>query len=44
MRHQEELNTVLTISVYDVDRNEKARLHKQEQVNNVCVQQCADSV
>ena len=32
MRLQEELNTVLTISVYDVVRNETARQHRQELV------------
>ena len=31
-RLQEEMNTVLNISVYDVQRNETARLHRQELV------------
>ena len=31
---QEELNAILTISVYDVARNETARQHRQELVSN----------
>ena len=30
LRYREELNPSLTISVYDVDRNETARIHRQE--------------
>ena len=33
VRLKEELNTTLLISVYDVDRNEQARKHKQEMVS-----------
>ena len=34
---QEELNAILTISVYDVARNETARQHRQELVSNATV-------
>ena len=46
-RQEEELNFALSISVYDIDRNETARQHKQEMVSkaalvDVDVPKCCD--